>query len=380
MALIGTLTSGVSALKTFSKGLEVIGNNIANVNTTGYKSDSVSFADTFSNTLRAASAASGDTSVQIGTGVQVAGISTNFTQGSLSSTGNKTDLGVSGSGYFVVQNPNGVNYATRDGSFHFNDSGDLVNSQGFNVLDSAGAKINVANYSTVSSVSIGSDGSVTAFMSDAKNRWSAPWVRWESFGTFWPQMVRDVSHRDRTVRAGIRPGSRDGEAIVYYDVLADPGDASGDSLSTAAAPHILVEVAGQAPRTISLEETAPGHFEARIAGDQGGLYRIVSGSSELLLPEAGFFRESQETKPQAVNTALLGEISRITGGRMRPSIEQLLNDKGGLVREKISLWPYFIILALVLNFLEVGLRKGFFERLIAWGRSRSLPGLGRQAA
>jgi Mg-chelatase subunit ChlD/uncharacterized membrane protein len=223
-------------------------------------------------------------------------------------------------------------------------------------------------------------GRVTAFMSDAKNRWSAPWVRWESFGTFWPQMVRDVSHRDRTVRAGIRPGSRDGEAIVYYDVLADPGDASGDSLSTAAAPHILVEVAGQAPRTISLEETAPGHFEARIAGDQGGLYRIVSGSSELLLPEAGFFRESQETKPQAVNTALLGEISRITGGRMRPSIEQLLNDKGGLVREKISLWPYFIILALVLNFLEVGLRKGFFERLIAWGRSRSLPGLGRQAA
>ena len=166
MALIGTLTSGVSALKTFSKGLEIIGNNIANVNTTGYKSSAVSFADTFSNTLRAASGASGDTSIQVGTGVQVAGISTNFTQGSLSSTGNKTDLGISGSGYFVVQDANGLKFATRDGSFHFNDSGDLVNSQGFNVLDSAGAKINVANYSTVSSVSIGTDGSVTAFFSN----------------------------------------------------------------------------------------------------------------------------------------------------------------------------------------------------------------------
>ncbi|MBC7366682.1 MAG: flagellar hook-basal body protein, partial [Undibacterium sp.] len=52
MALIGTLTSGISALKTFSKGLEVIGNNIANLNTTGYKSSSNSFADTLSNTLR----------------------------------------------------------------------------------------------------------------------------------------------------------------------------------------------------------------------------------------------------------------------------------------------------------------------------------------
>src|SRR5687768_13062892 len=99
MALIGTLTSGVSALKTFSKGLEVIGNNIANVNTTGYKSSSTSFADTFSNTLRSAAAGGGNSAVQVGTGVQIAGISTNYTQGSLSSTGKGSDLGISGTGY-----------------------------------------------------------------------------------------------------------------------------------------------------------------------------------------------------------------------------------------------------------------------------------------
>ena len=72
----------------------------------------------------------------------------------------------------------------------------------------------------------------------------------------------------------------------------------------------------------------------RIPADQKGLYRIVSGSSELVLPEAGFYRESEETKPQAVNTALLGEISRVTGGRMHPSIDQVLTDKGSLVRER----------------------------------------------
>ena len=158
MALIGTLTSGVSTLKTFSKGLEVIGNNIANVNTTGYKSNTASFADTFSNTLR-----SGGTSVQIGTGVQVAALSTNFTQGSLASTGKGTDLGVSGNGYFVVQDANGAKYATRDGSFHWDSTGNLINAQGYNVLDDAGAVINVATADTATAITIGLDGAITAF-------------------------------------------------------------------------------------------------------------------------------------------------------------------------------------------------------------------------
>lgn len=161
MALIGTLTSGVSTLKTFSKGLEVIGNNIANVNTTGYKSNAASFADTFSNTLR-----SGGTSVQIGTGVQVAALSTNFTQGSLASTGKGTDLGVSGNGYFIVQDANGANFATRDGSFHWDATGNLINSQGYNVLDDAGAAVNVATAATATAITIGLDGAVTAFAAD----------------------------------------------------------------------------------------------------------------------------------------------------------------------------------------------------------------------
>ncbi len=164
MALIGTLTSGISALKSFSKGLEVIGNNIANVNTTGYKSSSASFADTFSNTLRASS--SSTAAMQIGTGVQVAGVSTNYSQGSLSSTGKGTDLGISGNGYFAVKDGSNLTYATRDGSFHFDPAGDLVNSQGYNVLDVNGAKINVPDYDKVTSVSIGKDGVVSAFYSD----------------------------------------------------------------------------------------------------------------------------------------------------------------------------------------------------------------------
>jgi flagellar hook protein FlgE len=94
MSLIGTLGSGVSALRTFMKGLEVIGANIANVNTTGYKSAEAIYADSFSNILQRSSpstaGASNTPSTGIGTGVVLAGVNTNFSQGSLASTGKDT--------------------------------------------------------------------------------------------------------------------------------------------------------------------------------------------------------------------------------------------------------------------------------------------------
>ncbi len=144
MSLIGTLTSGVSALRTFSKGLEVIGNNIANINTTGYKSAQATFADSFSNTLRASAPSSGTTSsqsaLQVGTGVQLAAIQTNFNQGSLNSTGNVTDLGISGKGFFIVKDAtSGVTYATRDGQFRPDDNGYLVTSGGLRVQGLVGS-------------------------------------------------------------------------------------------------------------------------------------------------------------------------------------------------------------------------------------------------
>jgi flagellar hook protein FlgE len=146
MSLIGTLTSGVSALRTFSKGLEVIGNNIANINTTGYKSSQATFADSFSNTLRASAPSSGSTSsqsaIQVGTGVQLSTIQTNFNQGALNSTGNITDLGVSGKGFFIVKDAtSGTQYATRDGQFRVDDNGFLVTSGGLRVQGKVGAAV-----------------------------------------------------------------------------------------------------------------------------------------------------------------------------------------------------------------------------------------------
>src|SRR3954470_15586600 len=139
-SLIGTMGSGISALKSFVKGLEVIGNNIANVNTTGFKGANAKYADSFSNMLLRSSptppggVGSNTPAVQIGTGVTLSGISTNFSQGSLSSTGKDTDLGISGSGFFRVRDvQNDREYATRSGDFRIDDQGYLVTQQGFRV-------------------------------------------------------------------------------------------------------------------------------------------------------------------------------------------------------------------------------------------------------
>jgi len=167
MSLIGSLTSGVSAMNAFTKDLEVIGNNISNVNTVGYKGASVSFADSFSNTLKA--------SVQVGTGVQIADVATNFSQGSLSSTGLTTDLGISGNGFFLVKDPTTLaTFATRAGDFKIDDSGYLTTYQGarvqgYNAASGTVGDIKLATPPTgteLSSYSIGTDGSLTEFYSD----------------------------------------------------------------------------------------------------------------------------------------------------------------------------------------------------------------------
>ncbi|MEN9631673.1 MAG: hypothetical protein RL077_77 [Verrucomicrobiota bacterium] len=135
---MSTMNSGVSALKSFTTGLEVVGNNIANVNTTGFKASQAKYSDSFSNILQRSSASTAartnSPTSSVGTGVQVASISTNFGQGSLTSTGRDTDLGVSGNGFFKVKNSvDGAEYVTRAGDFRWDDQGFLVTSQGYRV-------------------------------------------------------------------------------------------------------------------------------------------------------------------------------------------------------------------------------------------------------
>jgi len=149
MALLSSLTSGVSALKSFTRGIEVIGDNIANVNTTAFKTSRVAYTDSFSTLLQQSTSSGGGNAVgsnqassQVGTGVQIGSVSTKFTQGQLVTTGVTTDLAIVGEGFFVVKDTiNNTEFATRNGNLRLDDRGYVVNSQGFRLQGLAGGSI-----------------------------------------------------------------------------------------------------------------------------------------------------------------------------------------------------------------------------------------------
>ncbi|WP_431837551.1 flagellar hook protein FlgE [Cellulomonas sp. Y8] len=127
--MLRSLFSGISGLRSHQTMLDVTGNNIANVNTTGFKASQIQFQDTLSQMLNAASGAQdgvgGQNPAQVGLGVQVAGITTNFTQGAAQLTGRSTDMMISGDGFFVVRQGT-QQYYTRAGSFDFDSTGQMV--------------------------------------------------------------------------------------------------------------------------------------------------------------------------------------------------------------------------------------------------------------
>ncbi|WP_298829711.1 flagellar hook-basal body complex protein [uncultured Planococcus sp.] len=147
--MLRSMYSGVSGMKNFQTKLDVIGNNISNVNTIGYKKSTINFQDLLSQNM----SNSGANPMQVGLGSASASINVNHNAGSAMTTGVGTDLAIMGDGFFVVQDPEaaaGGQYLTRSGNFTVTAAGDLVTAQGYNVLNSAGQSINVAGYDSFS--------------------------------------------------------------------------------------------------------------------------------------------------------------------------------------------------------------------------------------
>ncbi len=134
--MLRSLYSGISGMKNFQTKLDVIGNNIANVNTYGFKKGRVTFKDAMNQTIAGASAAQnnrgGKNPIQVGLGSTIASIDSVQTQSSFQTTGRALDLAVSGDGYFIVKQGN-AQYFTRAGNFYLDNNGTLVNADGMKV-------------------------------------------------------------------------------------------------------------------------------------------------------------------------------------------------------------------------------------------------------
>ncbi|HOX05742.1 MAG TPA: flagellar hook protein FlgE [Planctomycetota bacterium] len=134
MSLSQSLYSAISGLINHQTKMDVIGNNLSNINTVGYKRGVMQFADVFSRTLRGGSAPGGNVGgtnpLQIGLGMQISSVSQDFGQGAMESTGRPSDLAIEGDGFFKLVNAGETRYS-RDGAFTLGQSGEILNSFGF---------------------------------------------------------------------------------------------------------------------------------------------------------------------------------------------------------------------------------------------------------
>ena len=155
------LWSAASGMAAQQMNLDVVANNLANVNTTGFKQSRVDFQDLLYQTIWAAGGTTGDgakvpTGIQVGLGVRPAAIQKIFTPGDLKQTDNPLDIAVEGDGFLTVLMPDGTKAYTRDGALKIDDQGRLVNSDGYPL------EPEVVLPQQAESITIGPDGTVTA--------------------------------------------------------------------------------------------------------------------------------------------------------------------------------------------------------------------------
>lgn len=143
--------------------MDVIANNLANVNTTGFKQSRAVFQDLLYQNLRQPGAQSSQTTqypsgLQLGTGVRIVSTERLMTQGNLTQTGNSLDVGINGQGFFQIMQPNGTIAYSRDGTFQMNNQGQLVTSNGYLLQPPVTIPPNSQ------SITIGSDGTVSVVL------------------------------------------------------------------------------------------------------------------------------------------------------------------------------------------------------------------------
>jgi len=165
MRSLWTAASGMTSQQT---AVDVIANNLANVNSTGYKTQTAQFKTLLYQTSQAittsANGATKPVGAQVGLGVRNSAIATIFRQGNMKETGIDTDFGINGDGFFQVQDVNGQTLYTRNGSFTWSPMGDgtmlLCNSEGYGLLDSTGVPITLDEEYDMSKVEIDPTGTL----------------------------------------------------------------------------------------------------------------------------------------------------------------------------------------------------------------------------
>ena len=194
-------------------------------------------------------------------------------------------------------------------------------------------------------------GRATVFTSDAKSRWAAKWVTWDGFDRLWTNIFRDLLPRGNESEATARYDSANEELMVEYRL-------SGHASEPASLPDIFVLGPGEFRRAVEVTRVSPGVYRGHVRiGVQEGLFRIRPLNESRLFPEVGLYRQESELADFGSNETLLKSIAQSTGGRFNPPVAQLFESGDKFTESSMRLWPGLLALAVLLNLIELGLRK-----------------------
>jgi len=194
-------------------------------------------------------------------------------------------------------------------------------------------------------------GRSAVFASDAKTRWAADWVTWKGYDKFWTNLSRDVLPHARAGEATLSYDSANSELAAEYRL--GRGVEEPDQI-----PEIFVFGPDGFEQPIPVKKVAQGTFKGRLKiGAREGLFRVRPLNESRAFPEAGLYRPEAELTDYGSNVALLKQISEFTGGHFNPDPKSAFDAGRDSIASTMQLWPGLIGLAIVVNLIELIMRK-----------------------
>ena len=195
-------------------------------------------------------------------------------------------------------------------------------------------------------------GRSAVFASDAKSRWAAKWVTWSGFDPFWANLIRDLL-----------PHSSEGEARISYDranaELVIEYRWGPDLPARRPWPEVYVFGPGNFREPLNLRKVASGTYRATVAiGSRRGFFRVRPLADSRAFPESGIYLQEKELTDFGSNKPLLRRITRLTGGKFAPkAAAAIFESNGKAIASSIQLWPALLLLAILLDLVELVIRK-----------------------
>jgi hypothetical protein len=194
-------------------------------------------------------------------------------------------------------------------------------------------------------------GRTAVFASDAKSRWAASWVSWPGFDRLWTNVFRDLLPHGNESEAVARYDGANEELVVDYQTSAHGAE-------PAVVPDLYAIGPGDFRKPLEVARVSPGAYRARVRiGALEGLFRVRPLNDSRAFPEVGLYRQESELSDYGSNDALLHSIAQTTGGRFNPAARQMFDSGGRYIEGAVRLWPALLAMAILLNLIELTLRK-----------------------